>query len=111
MFGIADSAAYGVMGPVLPTLGLVLSASNIALTLLAATFPLAMLAGFALSGRLVHLQRLRLAMFVGLTGLLVGSVIFVATGFLPLLFAARAVIGMGPVLYDPPLHSSWAVLR
>jgi MFS family permease len=65
------------------------------MSMLAATFPLAMLAGFALAGRLAHARRTRAALLVGLCCLLAGSLTIVTTTMLPTLFAARAVMGVG----------------
>ena len=95
LLGVTDSAAYSLIGPILPTLRQATGSTNTTMSLLAATFPLAMLAGFALAGRLAHARRTRAAMVVGLSCLLAGSLAFLTTTALPMLFAARAVMGVG----------------
>ena len=92
---VTDAAAYSVIGPVLPTLADETGASVTTMTMLAATFALAMLVGFVLVGRLVHHGHTTFALLAGLGLLALGSLGFVVTNDLPVLFAARAVMGLG----------------
>ncbi|GEM_PF-1482230 len=95
VLGVTDSAAYSLIGPILPTLRQATGSTDTTMSLLAAAFPLAMLTGFAVAGRLAHARRTGAAMLVGLCCLLVGSLTFVITTALPIMFAARAVMGVG----------------
>lgn len=49
-FGVLDAAGYSVLAPVLPTIAAATRSGPAAIGLLVASFPLAMLAGFALAG-------------------------------------------------------------
>ena len=92
---VTDAAGYSIIGPVLPSVHTRTGASVTMLGLLAACFPLAMLGGLLLAGRLAHAGRTRAALVLGLA-LLIGSTI--AFGFasgLWQLFAARSVMGVG----------------
>jgi MFS family permease len=95
LLGVTDSAAYSLIGPILPTLRQATGSTDTTMSMLAATFPLAMLAGFALAGRLARARRTPAALLVGLCCLLVGSLTIVITTVLPMLFAARALMGVG----------------
>jgi MFS family permease len=95
ILGVTDAAGYSVIGPVLPALRQATGASLTTMALLAACFPLTMLGGFALAGRIAHGRHATAALLLGLGCLLTGSMTFVATSALPALFAARAVMGVG----------------
>jgi len=92
---VTDAAAYSLIGPVLPTLADETGASVTTMTMLAATFPLTMLIGFVPVGRLVHRGHTKVALLLGLALLAVGSLAFVVTSALWVLFIARAVMGLG----------------
>ena len=51
---VTDAAGYSIIGPVLPAVHTTTGASVTVLSLLAACFPLAMLAGLLVAGRLAH---------------------------------------------------------
>jgi len=93
--GAVDAAGYSVIAPVLPAVQRTTGASVTTVSLLAATFPLAMLAGFVPAAGLAHRGRTRPALLLGLATLLVGSLAFAATTELGAMFAARAVMGLG----------------
>jgi MFS family permease len=92
---VADSAGYSVIGPVLPALGERTGSGPALLGTLAATFPLAMLAGMALSGMLVRRGLLRPTLACSLVIAVAGSVWFAASDGLLGWFAARALMGFG----------------
>ncbi len=95
VLAVTDSAGYSIIGPVLPALGRSTGASVTTLSLLAACFPLAMLGGLILAGRLGSSGRTRGALLLGLALLVGGSLAFGGAGSLPMLFAARSVMGVG----------------
>jgi MFS family permease len=90
-----DASGYSIIGPVLPHVQATTGASVTVLSLLAACFPLAMLGGLVLAGRLAHAGRTRSAILVGLVLLMIGTVAFALGSSLWLLFAARSVMGFG----------------
>lgn len=92
---VVDSAGYSVIGPVLPALRASTGASVTTLSLLAACFPVAMLVGLVLAGRLAHDGRTRTALLLGLGLLISASLVFGFTTELPALFVARSVMGIG----------------
>jgi MFS family permease len=91
---VVDSAAYSVIGPVLPALRQLTGSSVSTMSLLAAVFPTAMLGGLVLAGRLVHAGRTRLCIVLGLVGLAIGSFGFAVNDDLRWLFAVRALMGI-----------------
>jgi MFS family permease len=91
---VIDSAAYSVIGPVLPALRQITGASVTTISMLAAVFPLAMVGGLLVAGRLVHAGRTRTSIVIGLTGLAVGSFGFLLGDSLGWLFAMRALMGV-----------------
>ena len=92
---VTDSAGYSIIGPVLPSLHASTGASVTTLSLLAACFPLAMLVGLVLAGRLGGQGRTRGALLLGLALLVTASLVFGFARSLPVYFAARAVMGVG----------------
>ncbi|MGH3876534.1 MAG: MFS transporter [Actinophytocola sp.] len=90
-----DSAGYSVIAPTLPTLAERHDAGPALIGALASTFPLAMMAGFAAAGRLVRAGRTRATLLAAVTVAAVGAVLFATASGLPLLFAARALMGLG----------------
>jgi MFS family permease len=95
LLGVVDAAGYSVIGPILPAVQRATGASVLTVSLLAGCFPLAMLGGFVVAGRLAHAGRTRTALAGGLGCLIAGSVVFAVTVDLPALFAARTVMGVG----------------
>ncbi len=95
MLAVTDAAGYSIIGPVLPSVHASTGASVTVLSLLAACFPLAMLGGLVLAGRLGHLGRTREALLLGLGLLVAGAVAFAFAQPIWLLFAARSVMGIG----------------
>jgi MFS family permease len=91
---VIDSAAYSVIGPVLPALRQVTHSTVTTMSLLAAVFPLAMVGGLILAGRLVNHGRTRLSIVIGLTGLTAGSFGFLLSTSLGWLFLMRALMGV-----------------
>jgi MFS family permease len=95
MLAVTDAAGYSIIGPVLPALHTSTGASVTVLSLLAACFPLAMLGGLILAGRLGQAGRTRDALLLGLGLLVAAAVVFAFAGPLWLLFVARSVMGVG----------------
>ena len=92
---VVDSAGYSVIGPVLPALHASTGASVTTLSLLAACFPVAMLVGLLIAGRLAHDGRTRTALLLGLVLLISSSLVFGFTTDLAVLFVARSAMGIG----------------
>lgn len=92
---VTDSAGYSIIGPVLPSLHASTGASVTTLSLLAACFPLAMLVGLVVAGRLGGQGRTRGALLLGLALLVTSTLVFAFADSLPVFFAARAVMGIG----------------
>jgi MFS family permease len=95
ILAVTDSAGYSIIGPVLPTLRTSTGASVTELSLLAACFPLAMLGGLIVAGRLAHVDRTRTALILGLGLLAAATLVFAFATDLDVLFAARAFMGVG----------------
>jgi MFS family permease len=91
---VLDSTAYSVIGPVLPALSASTGASTTVLGWLTASFPVAMLGGFVLA---VPLRRrsTRTPFLVAIGLLVLGSLGFVGSEQLAVLFPARMVMGLG----------------
>jgi MFS family permease len=95
VLAVTDSAGYSIIGPVLPSLHESTGASVTTLSLLAACFPLAMLGGLIMAGRLAGSGRTRGALLLGLAILVGATLAFAFATGLPLLFGARALMGVG----------------
>jgi MFS family permease len=93
--GVVDAAGYSVITPVLPAIAATIGAGPAAMGALVASFPVGMLLGFALAGSLVRRKRTQALLAAALALLVVGCLGFVAFGTLPVLFAARLVMGVG----------------
>lgn len=93
--GAVDAAGYGVIGPVLPTLADRGDAGPAVMGALASTFPVAMVLGFVAAGRMVRTGRTHTTLLAGLGVSAAGALLFAMTSSLPVLFAARALMGMG----------------
>ncbi len=93
--GALDAAGYSVIGPTLPALAVSTGASPRTLGWLTASFPLTMLLGFVLAVRLLGNSRPS-AVFAGALGLVAaGSVAFVVSDQLAVLFVGRMTMGLG----------------
>ena len=90
-----DSAGYSVIAPTLPTLAERYHAGPAVIGALASTFPLAMMAGFAVAGRLVRAGHTRTTLLAALALATVGAVLFATAPGLPWLFVARGLMGLG----------------
>lgn len=90
-----DAAGYSIIAPTLPTLAARHDAGPAVIGALASTFPLAMMIGFALAGRLVRAGRTRTTLLTALTTAATGAMLFATAPGLPALFAARALMGLG----------------
>jgi MFS family permease len=90
-----DAAGYSVIGPVLPAVQQATGATVGRISLVAATFPLAMLAGFPLGGRMARAGRTRVALLLGAGLVLAGGLAFLAPPDLATLTIGRAVMGVG----------------
>ena len=90
-----DAAGYSVIAPTLPTLAIRYDAGPAVIGALASTFPLAMMLGFAMAGRLVRAGRTRTTLLTAITTAAAGAVLFATATGLPTLFVARALMGLG----------------
>jgi MFS family permease len=99
ILGAVDAAGYSVIAPALPGLRTATGASVTEISLLAASFPLTMLAAFGAAGSLVQAGRTQAALLIGLVALLIGALGFAVGVDLRVLFAARALMGIGSGCY------------
>jgi MFS family permease len=90
-----DSAGYSVIAPTLPTLAERHHLGPAMVGALASTFPLAMMAGFAAAGRLVRAGRTRTTLLAAIGVATTGALLFATAPGLPVLFAARTLMGLG----------------
>jgi len=90
-----DAAGYSVIAPTLPVLADRYDAGPATIGMLASTFPLAMMLGFALAGRLVRTGRTRITLLSAIGVAAVGAVLFATATGLPALFLARTLMGLG----------------
>lgn len=93
--GTVDAAGYSVIGPVLPALAAQHHAGVALMGALVAAFPAAMMVGFAAAARAVRSGHTRgtLVTAIAVSGL--GTLMLAANPGLPVLFAARALMGLG----------------
>jgi MFS family permease len=94
-FGVLDAAGYSLLAPVLPTIAAATRSGPALIGLLAASFPVAMLAGFALAGLAVPRVRTSGVLLAGLALLALGCVGFALGHGLPVYLVARAAMGLG----------------
>jgi len=93
--GVVDAAGYSVIAPALPSLAERHQIGPAVIGALAAAFPLAMMAGFALAGRWVRAGRTKATLLASLAVACAGALLFASAAELPALFAARALMGLG----------------
>jgi Arabinose efflux permease len=94
-FGVVDAAGYSVIGPVLPGLAVQTHSGPALMGALASAFPLAMMVGFAAAGRAVRAGHIRGLLLGALCVSAIGAVLFAVASGLPMLFASRALMGLG----------------
>ncbi|HEY2935025.1 MAG TPA: MFS transporter [Gaiellaceae bacterium] len=95
MLGALDAAGYSLIAPVLPSISQRTGAGPALVGLLVASFPAAMIVGFALAGRGVRSGRTTPMLRLSLALILIGCVGFVLGGSLGVYAAARVVMGLG----------------
>ncbi|MFI6549479.1 MFS transporter [Streptomyces prunicolor] len=93
--GVLDAAGYSLIAPVLPELAQRTEASVTVMGMLVATFPLGMVAGFALGGAVVRRRAPAAVILVGLGLVATGSLGFVLGTDLAVLAPARLLMGLG----------------
>jgi MFS family permease len=93
--GALDAAGYAVIAPVLPGLAERTEAGASEMGLLVATFPLGMVAGFALGGAAVRRCRPSWVVLAGLLLIAIGCLGFIFGTDLADFAAARLVMGLG----------------
>ncbi len=93
--GALDAAGYSVIVPVAPEIADATGAGPAMIGLLVATFPLGMVAGFWIAGRVLERYGSRPLLVSALLLIALGSVGFVVSDALPAYFLARAVMGLG----------------
>jgi MFS family permease len=93
--GALDAAGYSVIVPVAPEIADATGAGPATIGLLVASFPLGMVAGFWLAGRLVERHGVRPVLLSGLVVIAVGALGFVLASGLSMYFVARLVMGLG----------------
>jgi MFS family permease len=95
MLGAVDAAGYSVIAPVLPSISQRTGVGPTLIGLLVASFPAAMIVGFALAGRGVRSGRTTWTLRLSLALILIGCLGFVLGGSLGVYAAARVVMGLG----------------
>lgn len=95
MLGALDAAGYSVIAPVLPTIAWRTGAGPALIGLLVASFPAAMVVGFALAGRGVRSRRTTPMLRLSLALILIGCAGLVLGDSLAVYAAARVVMGLG----------------
>lgn len=93
LLGALDAAGYSIIAPVSPEIADATGAGPATIGLLVATFPLAMIAGFALAGRVVSRGRAHRLLALSLVGVAVGALGFVLGDGLAVYFPARLLMG------------------
>jgi MFS family permease len=93
--GALDAAGYSVIAPVLPSISRELNAGPALIGVLVASFPAAMIAGFAAAGRLVRRGRTSLVLRLSLVLTAVGALGFIFGSGLDVYLGARALMGLG----------------
>jgi MFS family permease len=93
--GALDAAGYSLIAPVLPAISRELHIGPALIGVLVAGFPAAMIAGFAVAGRLVRRGRTRVVLRLSLLVTAVGSLGFVFGSGLWIFLGSRALMGLG----------------
>jgi MFS family permease len=93
--GALDAAGYSVIVPVAPEISDATGAGPATIGLLVATFPLGMVAGFWIAGRVLERYGSRTLLVSALVLIALGSLGFVLSDALPAYFLSRAVMGLG----------------
>jgi MFS family permease len=93
--GALDAAGYSVIVPVAPEIADATGAGPAMIGLLVASFPLGMVAGFWIAGRVLERYGSRPLLLAALALVAFGSVGFVLSDALALYFLARVVMGLG----------------
>jgi len=93
--GVLDAAGYSVIVPVTPAIAAATGAGPALIGALVASFPAAMLVGYALAGSGIRRRRPTVVLAGALALLALGSLGFVLGAGLPAWFAARLVMGLG----------------
>jgi MFS family permease len=93
--GALDAAGYSVITPVLPAIAAATGSGPGVVGVLVASFPVGMLAGFALAGQGVRRRRLHAVLLVALLLVAVGCLGFVVGDGLAVWFVARLLMGIG----------------
>lgn len=93
--GALDAAGYSLIAPVLPGLAAQTGAGATAMGLLVATFPLGMVAGFALGGSVVQRSTPARLLLMGLLLAAAGSLGFIFGADLAAFAVSRLVMGLG----------------
>jgi MFS family permease len=93
--GALDAAGYSVIAPVLPSLSSELNAGPARIGVLVASFPAAMIVGFAAAGRLVRRGRTSLALRLGLALSALGALGFIVGSDFETYLGSRALMGLG----------------
>jgi MFS family permease len=93
--GALDASGYSVIAPVLPAISRELGAGPALMGVLVASFPAAMIVGFAAAGQLVRRGRISLALRLSLLLTIAGACGFVFGSGLGLYLASRALMGFG----------------
>ncbi|WP_329362875.1 MFS transporter [Streptomyces sp. NBC_01483] len=93
--GVLDAAGYSLIAPVLPVLADRTGSSATVMGMLVATFPLGMVAGFALGGAAVQRGTPARVTLAGLLLIAAGSLGFVLGTDLAVYALARLVMGLG----------------
>ncbi|WP_328430229.1 MFS transporter [Streptomyces sp. NBC_00443] len=93
--GALDAAGYSLIAPVLPELAQRTGASATVMGMLVATFPLGMVAGFALGGAAVQRRAPAAVVLAGLGLIAAGCLGFVLGTDLGVLAPARLLMGLG----------------
>jgi MFS family permease len=93
--GALDATGYSVIAPVTPAIAEATGAGPALIGTLVASFPAAMLVGFALAGHGVRRQRSTLVLVASLGLLALGCLGFVVGAGLPAYFAGRLAMGLG----------------
>jgi MFS family permease len=93
--GALDAAGYSVIAPVLPSISRELAAGPALIGVLVASFPAAMVAGFAAAGQLVRRGRTSLVLRVSLVLTATGALGFIFASGFGVYLGSRALMGLG----------------